>query len=99
MTICFHVDDCKLSHESSDVLAETIKWLRTEYESIFEDGSGAMKVHTGRIHEFLGMTLDFSHRFKVKIIMTKYVKDIVKSWDEASPPIDTLGFTTVLKPT
>ena len=45
MTVCFHVDDCKLSHESPEVIDETIAWLRDEYESIFEDGSGAMKVH------------------------------------------------------
>jgi len=40
-TICFHVDDCKISHESSKVIDDTIDWLRSEYESIFEDGSGA----------------------------------------------------------
>ena len=42
ITICFHVDDCKISHESSKVIDDTIDWLQSEYESIFEDGSGAM---------------------------------------------------------
>ncbi len=46
-TICFHVDDCKISHKSSKVLDETIAWLQRDYESIFEDGSGEMKVHRG----------------------------------------------------
>jgi hypothetical protein len=40
MTICFHVDDCKLSHGSSRVNDNMIDWLQQEYESIFEDGSG-----------------------------------------------------------
>jgi hypothetical protein len=40
ITMCFHVDDCKLSHEHSKVVDENIKWLRAKYESIFEDGSG-----------------------------------------------------------
>jgi hypothetical protein len=40
MTICFHVDDCKLSHRSSRANDNIIDWLRQEYESIFEDGSG-----------------------------------------------------------
>ena len=59
-TICFHVDDCKISHISKDVINNTIEWLRKDYESIFEDGSGAMKVHRGKVHKYLGMTLDFS---------------------------------------
>jgi hypothetical protein len=35
MTICFHVDDCKLSHKSPKVNDRMIKWLKREYESIF----------------------------------------------------------------
>jgi len=35
-----------------------IKWLWAEYESIFEDGSGVMKVHRGKVHKYLGMSLD-----------------------------------------
>jgi hypothetical protein len=27
ITICFHVDDCKISHESSKVIDDTIDWL------------------------------------------------------------------------
>jgi hypothetical protein len=27
MTICFHVDDCKISHVSTKVVDETIVWL------------------------------------------------------------------------
>ncbi len=39
ITICFHVDDCKISHESTKVVDESIDWLQAKYESIFEDGS------------------------------------------------------------
>ena len=39
LTICFHVDDCKISHVDSKVLDDTIEWLRDEFESVFEDGS------------------------------------------------------------
>jgi hypothetical protein len=42
--ICFHVDDCKISHVSAKVNDDTITWLRRDYESIFTDGSGEMKV-------------------------------------------------------
>jgi hypothetical protein len=47
LTVCFHVDDCKISHKATKVVDETIKWLRAEYEVIFEDGTALMKVHRG----------------------------------------------------
>jgi hypothetical protein len=59
--VCFHVDDCKISHISPNVVSDTIDWLRSEYENVFEDGSGLMKVHRGKTHKYLGMSLDFSH--------------------------------------
>jgi hypothetical protein len=45
ITICFHVDDYKVSHKLARVVDKAIKWLRQDYESIFEDGGGAMVVH------------------------------------------------------
>jgi hypothetical protein len=53
MTICFHVDDCKLSHHVPNVMDHMIRWLRQEYESIFEDESGQMTVSRGKIHKYL----------------------------------------------
>ena len=38
MTICYHVDNCKLSHLRSKFNDRTIKWLIQKYESISEDG-------------------------------------------------------------
>jgi hypothetical protein len=58
MTICFHVDDCKLSHRKSKVMDDMIEWLRQEYESIlFEDGSGQMTVSRGKVHTYLDVGL------------------------------------------
>jgi hypothetical protein len=62
VTICFHIDNCKISHKSSAVIDDTITWLRVECKSISEDGLGQMKVHRGKIHKYLGMSLDFSHK-------------------------------------
>ena len=54
LTICFHVvDDCKISHVSATVVDEIISQLRNDFEVVFEDGSGAMKVHRGKRHEFV----------------------------------------------
>ena len=65
MTICYHVDDCNLSHRRSKVNYRMIKWLRQEYESIFEDGSGKMTVSRGKVHKYLGMTLYYTVRGQV----------------------------------
>ncbi len=44
MMICFHVNDYKISHLSPKVVDYTIAWLHDEYESVFTNGSGMMKV-------------------------------------------------------
>jgi hypothetical protein len=59
MTICVHVDDCKLSHRKKTVMDRMIGYLWQEYEITLEDGYGAMTVSRGKIHKYLGMTLDY----------------------------------------
>jgi hypothetical protein len=70
MIICFHVDDCKLSLRKTKVMDSMIDYLRQEYESIFEDGSGAMTVSRGKIHRYLNMTLEYTVRGQLKITMS-----------------------------
>ena len=96
LTVCFHVDDCKISHISPKVVTETIDWLRSEYENVFEDGSGLMKVHRGKTHKYLGMSLDFSHVNQCRITMIDYVDEIIAAYDKASSELDD-GFTLVFK--
>ncbi len=81
--VCFHVDDCKISHEHPKVVDETIHWLRAEYESIFEDGLGAIKVQLGKVHKYLGMTLNFSHKGQCTVTMHDYLDGILKAYDAA----------------
>ena len=85
MTIAYHVDDCKMSHAHSKVMDETIEWLRSEYESIFEDGSGAMTVHRGKVLKYLGMTLDYRIKGQVQISMIDYIDEILSAFDKAEP--------------
>ena len=85
MTICFHVDDCKISHSSSKVVDDFIAWLKQEYESIFEDGSGQMTVSRGKTHKYLGMNLDYSTTGEVKITMFDYIEEIIAAFDAVDP--------------
>ena len=52
-------------------------WLQKTYEHLFDDGSGAMKLKQGKIHEYLGMQLDFSVAGQVKIIMFDYIQEML----------------------
>jgi hypothetical protein len=83
MTICFHVDDCKILHLDPKVVDYTIAWLCDEYKSVFTDGRGMMKVTQGKVHKYLGMMLDFATSKIVKVTMLEYVDEIVGSWDKA----------------
>jgi hypothetical protein len=64
ITIRVHDFHCKISHECTKVVDAMIKWLQTEYESIFKDGSGSgvMKVHRRKVNKYLGISLNFSHK-------------------------------------
>ena len=37
-----------------------VLWLRHKYEEILSNGEGKMTVRRGKVHDYLGMTLDFS---------------------------------------
>jgi hypothetical protein len=68
---------------SEKVNEDTIRWLRRDYESIFTDGSGEMKVARGKVHKYIGMKLDFTNVGVVTVTMIDYVDDAIKAWDEA----------------
>ena len=42
--------------------------------------SGKVKISRGKIHDYLGMTLDFSTNVSVCIDMENYVKDMVQNF-------------------
>ena len=85
MTILFHVDDCKLSHKEAKQNDIMIKWLKEEYESIFEDGSGKMAVSRGKVHTYLGMALDYTTRGQVKVTMLDHIEDLIVAFEKAEP--------------
>jgi hypothetical protein len=95
VTICFHIDDCKISQK---VIDNTIAWLRTKYKSLFKDGSGSgqMKVHRGKTHKHLGMSLNFSHKGQCGVIMHDYIDGILQAYDLAIKDHDS-GYQIVEK--
>ena len=71
-TILWHVDDLKISHIDANVVTEVIKLLESEF------GKEAPLTQTrGKIHEYLGMTIDYSLTGKVMFTMVDYIKTML----------------------
>ena len=79
LTITWHVDDLKASHVDMKVLDQFVKWLEKKYGS---DGVNKVKVHKGKLHDYLAMNMDYSVKGEVRIEMKKYVKDMIKDFPE-----------------
>jgi hypothetical protein len=82
-TVSFHVDDLKASHAKTSINNQLVDELREEYEHILEDGTGKMTVHRGKVHEYLGMTLDYNTAGVCKVSMAKYTDEIIKQAEQS----------------
>ena len=71
LTIVWHVDDLKISHKSSLVVDNIIASLKDEYEVI-----GKMTVRRGKVHDYLGMELDFSKPKQFSVSMESYLNEV-----------------------
>jgi hypothetical protein len=74
-TVGFHVDDLKSSHVETRVNDEFYKWLQKMYGS-----HKKVTVTRGKIHEYLGMKLDYSVPGKLIIDMKKYVEEMLNEF-------------------
>lgn len=74
-TIGWHVDDFIMTHEDAAVNDSLISWFHSKYGKL-----SPLTVHRGHLHDYLGMTIDFSSKGKVVITMNDYIKRLL---DEA----------------
>ena len=93
MTISWHVDDLKVSHLNLHEIDHFLKCVQETYRSIAE-----VKSTRGKIHDYLGMKLDFSIDGQVTIDMKDNVTTMIESFPKdvllkgkvASPWTDSL---------
>ena len=78
-TVVWHVDDLKISHVDAKENDKFVQWLREMYE---DELIGAVKVNRGKVHDYLGMKLDFSTPGEVKLDMKEYVKSMIEFFPE-----------------
>ena len=74
-TIGWHVDDLKISHVDSKIVDDILNMLDESY------GKEATVVTTrGKIHDYLGMMLDYNIDGKVQITMFEYIAKIIEEF-------------------
>ena len=88
MTVSWHVDDLKASHLDPKQMDGFVQWVKDTYGKI-----GEVKVTRGKVHEYLGMKLDYTVPGQVTIDMIDYVESMVDNF-----PADELGGSAVASP-
>ena len=73
-TITWHVDDIKSSHVDPKVNDKFAEWCEKEYGS---DKIGHVKAHRGKVHDYLGMNLDYTKKGVSQVEMKKHIKNMM----------------------
>ncbi len=73
MTVCWHVDDLKVSHVNPKEVTKFGEWLSKTY-------GVSVATHRGKVHDYLGMIFDFLEKGKEIINMIEYIKGIINNF-------------------
>ncbi len=76
MTITWHVNDLKVSHVDPFQITKFAAYLASIY------GNGLL-VHRGKVHDYLGMDLNFANEGVAQILMITYTTKILTNFPEA----------------
>ena len=75
MTVTWHVDDLKVSHKEGAELKKFESFLRSQYGE-------KVVAHYGKVHDYLGIDLDYSQGKGIKVSMIKYLLKILTGFSE-----------------
>jgi hypothetical protein len=74
-TLTWHVDDIKMSHKYPKEVTNVIDWLKDIY-------GDSMHMSRGLVHDYIGMTIDYTTRGEVKVKMVDYLKGVFGDFTE-----------------
>ena len=89
MTVIWHVDDLKVSHVDPKENTKFANWMKDIY-------SKKLTIHRGKIHDYLGMDMDWTKDGQVSISMIEYLSKLLDNFIEniakssVTPPADYL---------
>ena len=69
MTVIWNVDDLEISHENGDTVDALINKFSKQYGK-----EADLTIHQGKVHEYMGMKIDYCEQGKVKINMKDYLE-------------------------
>ena len=73
-TICWYVDDNKVSHVEYDVVTEILESIEKKF--------GKMSITRGKKHSFIGMDIDILENKKLKILMKGHIEEAINNFNE-----------------
>jgi hypothetical protein len=73
-TICWYVDDLKISHVKRSVVDDVIRVIESKF--------GTMTKSFGNSHTYLGMQIEFTSDGAVQIDMSDYIKEAIEMFPE-----------------
>ena len=76
-TICCHVENLKSSHIDPKVNDEFLQWIKHTFGQL-----GEVKITQCPLHDYLGMTLDYSVPGQLSIDISHYVRKMVKEFPQ-----------------
>eukprot|EP00977_Amphora_coffeiformis_P004081 scaffold820_cov158-Amphora_coffeaeformis.AAC.1 len=80
MTVSWHVDDLKVSHIDSKQVDTFLQWVKDTYGAI-----GEVKTTRGKVHDYLGMKLDYSVPGQLSVNMVDYVETMIAGFQDHLP--------------
>jgi Reverse transcriptase (RNA-dependent DNA polymerase) len=75
LTVSWHVDNLKVSHKNSAVVDSFLAWAKETYGEI-----GEVKTNRGKVHDYLGMKLDYTVPGQVSIDMVDYAEQMINTF-------------------
>jgi hypothetical protein len=73
-TILWHIDDIKVSHTDADVVTKILVLINEEYGK-----ETPLTVTRGLVHDYLGMTIDYSYQDQVWFTMFDYIANMLEA--------------------
>ena len=73
-TIVFHVDDLNISYIDKEVVSNIINELSSRFGDIM-----SLSVSRGKIHDYLGMTFDYTTPVRLMITMYDYIYGVIEN--------------------
>jgi hypothetical protein len=75
MTIRWHVDDLMISHLKQEEIMQVVQQIKDIYGE-------NLKENVGTVHDYLGMTFDYSYGKEVRINMWDFLKKVIEEFPE-----------------